>query len=320
MIEKLRKFILEEYAFKQKEIDYNFYKGIAEIIKREKGLEDYFRGMKLITHENESMSDAPGEYSSLYRTVTINNPKVKDDILQVERYMSSILTSVEKTIFKYIYAAHVVIHEMMHACQEKEIKTFSLQKEKSVYSRLDVRSCLNEAYMLMSLGPQETERRREAWENFLEKQYGFDVMCERDAEIKSFSMMYTILKSYKTLYPNLVEYERAELYESIALGYKGGNVKVVSPAYQYAHVLLSNKMIPKKSVEWYDSDMNKSLENVRKIYASTSDRLKMGLPVSLEEYKQFCDERLKMDRMGYIAHSYGRMENLDVSSQSPVDR
>lgn len=323
MIEKLRKFILEEYAFKQKEIDYNFYYGIAEIIKREKGLENYFRGMKLITHENESTDDYAGVYSSLHRTVTINNPRVNHEILHIKRELSNRLTSVEKTIFKYIHAARIIIHEMIHVCQEKEVNTSNLQNGESVYSRLDIRYCVNEAYMLINLGLQETERRQKAWENFLNKQYGFDVMCERDAEIKSFSMMYTILKSYKSFYPNLVEYERAELYESIALGYKGGKENVVSPAYQYAHVLLSNKMIPKKNVEWYDSDMNKSLEKVRKIYAGTSDRLKLGLPVSIEEYKQFCDEKLRMERMGYIVHKYDindGIENPDASSQSQTDR
>lgn len=320
MIEKLRKFILEEYAFKQRQIDDNFYHGIAEIIRKEKGLVGVLRNIQFITNENESKDGAPGQYHCFSKTITINKPKVEREILDVEKVLSRRITLIEKPIFKYLYAAHVIVHEMMHVCQESELRRIGRRDEKGIVSKLDVRCMENEAYMYLNLGRAEAIKRIKKWQEFLKKQYQFDVLNERDAEIKSFSLIYTLLKKYQTLYPNLVEYERAELYESIAMGYREANGNVVSPAYQYAHILLSNKMIPEKNAKWYDRDMKKSLENVRKMYSSTSDRLKHGLPVSAEEYKTFCDERLKMGKMGYIVHSYGKLENQDVSPQSPIDR
>ena len=306
MIEELRQLIIFEYAAKKKAIDENFYRRIVEIVSKKYELKDYVRDIKFEPIEQKNSNAA---YNNHEKTITIDTAQMDEFLTEVVTYLpAGIFNSAEIEVFRYLEAARILLHEMTHAIQNKDSDYERIHEipgdRRKIMAGVNPFFTGNLIYSIQRNEEESAYHRLKKWTDYQGKKYGYDVVHERDAEIQSFSMAYSMLTGLENVFPNLRKYMKANFNQAITMGYDIVDGKIVSPIYRYARVLTKNDMISSDHISWYHADEEETLRRSCSEYPSASDRLKMGMPVTAEEYYKVLTAHDRYKREGFIVCSY----------------
>lgn len=306
MIEELKQLIIFDYAAKKKAIDENFYRRIIEIVSKKYELKDYVRDIKF---EPIELKNSPSAYNNHYKTIIIDTAQMNGNIAEVLDYLpEGVFNNAEIDTFQYLEAARIILHELTHAIQNKDSDFRRIHEvpgdRRKIMAGVDPFFTGNLIYSIQKHEEESAHRRLIKWTDYQGKTYGYDVVHERDAEIQSFSMAYSMLTGLENVFPNLRKYMKANLNQAVAMGYELADGKVISPIYKYARVLTKNDMISSDYISWYHPNAEETLRKTCSKYPSASDRLKMGMPVTAEEYYKVLAVYDKYRKEGFIVCSY----------------
>lgn len=116
--------IIYDYIKKNKVPDENFYEKQLEIIIREKDINSYISDIRFITKPKKiNGKDAPASYEIGTGKITICPQLLNETALDYA--YDSYLTGIDKKLYFYIMATHILLHETEHANQEKKINMLS---------------------------------------------------------------------------------------------------------------------------------------------------------------------------------------------------
>ena len=312
MIEELRKFILFDYAAKKKNIDENFYNGIANIYSKYYGLGQYFNGME---YKSVEIGNAPAAYNNETNRIRIDMPNMVGLLKQACRHIPRNFNTTENEVFAYFFVARLMLHELTHATQmmDRRAEIFEMVPEgkRRILTQVDPGAAENYIYSCFANGTQKGDSRLSSWYKYVEKKFGYNLMLERDAEIQAHSIMYSMLKSYENRFPHLKEYIEANVYIATVMGYDASeNGEIESPLYKYAKALRVNNMIPSGNVPWYNENMELSLKNACTQIPKTTERFRMGFPVTKDEFIRMKAKLAEFNQKGYLIQVYGTQEDF----------
>ena len=319
MIEELRKFIIEEYISKNREIDAEFYVGIVNIYSKYNGIEGWISKIKFEEINPEECTE--GEYRPSKHEIAFDYMFIDDTAGDIAALLGSKLNEEEQVWIQYLHTARVILHELAHVKQRKNCIAKSIDDIKDnrerVVTEVNPYFRSNIEYSSELFGEEEALLKIKEWSDELEERYGYDVVMERDAEIESAIIINSILKDYQDKVPSVAKFFNACLYSSIEMGYEYVNDRVVSPIHKRAEIMKKKNFI-NGNIKWYDADLDKSLAESINAVPSAAERLRCGLPVTPEEYLKFKRKLCEFNRDGYVVMVYreeDKEENIEQKDQ-----
>lgn len=308
MIDKLKSIVVFDYATKKRPIDEDFYKKIVAVCSKHYKIEEYVKKIKFESIDKENATAMYGK-----NLIKFDMDKMEKQLECMRSILPSDFYIAEKEAFSYLEAARIVFHEIMHAVQIKDLD------ERRIEDVPDGRRAITEVnpyffgnikYSMKRNGEEKAREELKKWNKLVGRKYGYDIVRERDAEIQSYSLIYTMLEGLDNVFSHTRKYMYANLQQAATMGYcTNENGNVISPLYDYAKVLTKNDMLDAKNLSWYDEDEKEALRKTCLAIPKLSDRLKLGMPISQEEYLGLKRAYNKYLRERYIVCSYGPIEN-----------
>ena len=316
MVNELRNIIIFDYANNKRPIDKEFYRRIAEVVKKHYQIEKYVTDIDFEPIDVENTSSA---YNTIKKTITIDQESMNAYLDEICSLLPNEFNQAERESFKYFEAARVILHELTHAVQSRDIDAERIEEipegRRQIMAGVDPLFNGNLIYSVGMNGDEYTYAGIKKWRDYRDKRFGYNLVHERDAEIQSYSIMHRIIKGLDKVYPHLEKYMTVNIHKSSTMGYDVTDDGVVrSPLHKYAKVLRRNKMIDPDYCSWYDEDVEEALRRVCQHIPKLSDRFRHGMPISKDEYVRIKAIHHKNVHEGYVLSQYCPREEQEGHS------
>lgn len=316
MVKELRNIIIFDYATNKRPIDEEFYKRVLEVLTKHYGVEEY---AKEVEFESIDVPNTPSAYNTIKKTITIDNDNMEAYLNEICGLLSVEFNEAEKETFRYIEAARLMLHEVTHAIQNKDIDAERIEEipegRRQIIAGIDPLFNGNLIYSVEMNGDDYTYEGIKRWRDYRDKRFGYNIVHERDAEINSYTIAHRMIKGLDNLYPHLQKYMIANIHKAATMGYDvTQNGEVRSPLHKYAKVLRNNRLIDPDYSEWYDEDANEELRKTRTMFPSLVERFRQGMPISKDEYVRAKAIHHKNAHNGYIISIYCPVVEQEVHS------
>lgn len=313
MVNELRNIIIFDYATNRRQIDEEFYRRIAEVVKKHYEIEKYVKDIEFEPIDLENTSSA---YNTIKSTITIDLESMNSYLDEISSLLPNEFSETERDLFRYLEAARVIIHELTHAVQNRDTDAERIEdipgERRKIMTGVDPIFNGNLLYSVQMNGDNYAYTGIQKWKEYRDKRFGYNILNERDAEIQSYSLIYAILKELDNICPHIQKYMKVNVYKSTIMGYSlTENGLVKSPLYKYASELIKKEMIDPSYVSWYNEDAEETLRNVCKAIPKLLDRLKFGMPISRDEYIKIKVTHHRSIQEGYIISQYCPREEQD---------
>ena len=316
MVNELRNIIIFDYATNKRPIDEAFYKRILELLTKHYGVEEY---AKEIEFETIDVPNTPSAYNTIKKTITIDVKNMEAYLNEICSLLSAEFNDAERETFRYIEAARLLLHEITHAIQNKDIDAERIEEipegRRQIMAGIDPLFNGNLIYSVQMNGDDYTYEGIKRWRDYRDKRFGYNLVHERDAEIQSYTILHRMIKGLDNVYPHLQKYMTVNIHKSSTMGYDVTDDGVVrSPLQKYAKVLKRNKMIDPDYCSWYYEDADEALRETCKNLPRLADRFRQGMPISKDEYVRIKAIHHKNVHEGYVLSQYCPREEQEVHS------
>ena len=282
--------LIIHYSIQNKEFDEDFVRELVGIVKKERELEGYIDATEIIEEKAPKIVDEAGvipEERKDEHNLAGYHPFTRDikvyinDLLQYVREMVSIFKisfpEVQDSYLINIFATQMLLHELEHAYQAKKI-----QERKSDESILLKASHPNitifNEYIKKGYSVEEVRALLRNTIDTYNALYHIE-LGERLANIDSYRTIYSMLGRTKELTPDFYSFIRFTTYSKLLDGYDEKN-GILSPTVTFLEA--KKEFSALKSLSWYSENFDESVFLLQKKYKLV-DRLRLGLPVSVEE-------------------------------------
>lgn len=194
----------------------------------------------------------------------------------------------EQIMFKNILITQVLLHELEHALQYRQVNDESDNSIETELSRVSFKMwSLTSDLGLMNKICDDDELYnqflvyKKLHETLLSKCYEVDP-SERFADINSYKILAFICDEIRNSIPNLSEFIDTTYLESLLRGYKEISKKDECPTKLYLEKMKHIRLW--KNFDFYSEDNAELLTNINDKYDLVK-RLYLGLPIFYEEYK-----------------------------------
>ncbi len=242
--------LLYDYSLNNKILDSEAIYKIIDFLIKKKELGQYILDVDIKLNKSKIIAS----YSDFNKKIIIykNTINILVNSINSEFKLNDIF---EKNMYKNLSVLQVIMHEVEHAYQHKTMYTNN--NIESFLIRLSNFIECDKSDILYELCPRE-----------------------RLAEINSYNELLLIYKILEKKDTELYEILRVERLQRLLRGYHYKR-KILFPTASYFEI--ANRKDLNTTFEWYNQNENIAFENVRNLY-SPMQRLKLGFPISLDEY------------------------------------
>ncbi len=259
MLELLK--LLLEYSKRGRLADKEFIINIVRMETNLKNLGEYVKDIKFETVPQNDDSYATAFYDSSRRMITVSLSGI-EKMLETYALYLNLFSYEERLFFPNYLVCRTLVHEIEHGHNLKK-RLFETSIEADLLN-LTHEATLGQYYTFYNLD--------------------FD---ERYTRICANMEMLSLLSYIATFAPNLIDFFKVELLESIILSYERVNDTIISPTLEYFHLIGVEKYLP--IFVWYNKEDFDTMSLQYRENFSLSNRLLYGFPINKEEYEMYMD-------------------------------
>ncbi len=280
--------LLYDYMAARKMVDKYFIYKLVEIVVTYKRLHKYVSGAiaykKKIDKTDDDDHITFANFNPQKNRITAIEKVFNFDFTNYDNY-DYLFNEYEIIMYRNIYIAVLILHELEHASQEKQIifggdeietrllKTCYLFKR--IFSEFKNFCIMNTRGNINSCDFLVFRQTPQLYTQF----YNLDP-SERLAQIDAYRNILAALNRIKDKIPNLYEFQTALLVEQMLRGY---NINCLCPTGSFLKSV--NRSDVWTSFGFYDSDQDQLKSKVMEQF-NLEKRLRLGLPISLSEYER----------------------------------
>lgn len=271
--------LIYDYSVKGKLVDLKFIDKLIKIVVLRRDLNNYIRNVQFINELTKSPQEVTlGSYNPFTMTISIDYESIKI-AMECERFYYSLFTTSEQVWFRNLFITKVILHELEHAFQNKQVAN---ELDNSIETKL-VRACSVLEWLKKRINLIDEDK----WAAFIKynklyNQYYHVNPSERLAEINSLKTIVNSLGQIKKRIPELYKAECVSLLNEMLRGYLEDRNKGSScPTQVYLLGTRQDKIW--YELDFYSEDYYQLLKNVSDQY-SLDRRLSLGLPIDYDEH------------------------------------
>lgn len=289
--------LIFDYSINGKLVDKAFIEKLIDLVVNSKNIGEYIKDASIEDADINEFDDEIllAAYHPNKKIIKVYSNAI-EMMLEMQDKYQGLFNGVEQIFYKNILITQVLLHELEHANQRRII-----DKENTLESKILRISVTNlDANLISKLLSQGftkeevlyfiRERNKVRSENYL------ILPDERLAEIKSHQEIVSTLELIKEYTPNLIEFEKDNVFENLLRGYFYSNGKITSPTIEYAKA--SGQVETLKKFDWYSKSEENFLSKVEKSL-SLEERLNYGLPIRKKEYSDLANKLLLSKKYQY---------------------
>lgn len=271
--------LVYDYSINGKLADQKFIYKLITIVVNKKGTNNYVRTITFDNNEDTAYST----YNIFDRQIIVHNRAIS--YFFNHRYnIDTELQDYEKTMWRNLKVAQIILHELEHAYQSKvfDEKNNITLEEKIISICLQSTKIFEDPTFLKQIQTgkvsiQEALLKLLNMKNIYEQNYKFNPL-ERLAQIKSLNILVSSLEVIQHDVPKLYSYEKDNLLVEMLNGY---SEQEKCPTYIYLNSI--GKLDEWQKLSFYHEDEEK-LENNARVQYKFTKRLTLGLPISHGEF------------------------------------
>lgn len=232
----------------------------------------------------------------------------------VDRVQSNCLSKKETFIMLYYELIRSLLHEIEHSKQytlhdsifknslEKDILNFTILNLSKKLSKFTLDILYKELGRKPNMAEIELKylQLMDEWYRIYQENYLL-VPMERLADFKSYATLEKMFKG-KEEYKLNFEFSNTCKLKTLLVGYKVENDLVVAPTTTFIEKLQQSSFKRNTTFDWYSSDKKECLERCFNLY-EFRDRIKYGLPITMDEYNKFEEKTLEKQKV--LEKKYG---------------
>lgn len=271
--------LIYDYSVKGKLVDLKFIDKLIKIVVLRRDLNNYIRNVQFINELTKSPQEVTlGSYNPFTMTISIDYESIKI-AMECERFYYSLFTTSEQVWFRNLFITKVILHELEHAFQNKQVAN---ELDDSIETKL-VRACsvlewLKKRMKIVNLIDEDPLAEYDKLYN----QYYHVNPSERLAEINSLKTIVNSLGQIKKRIPELYKAECVSLLNEMLREYLEDRNKCISCPTQ-VYLLGTKQDDIWYELDFYSEDYYQLLKNVSDQY-SLDRRLSLGLPIDYDEH------------------------------------
>lgn len=271
--------LIYDYSVKGKLVDLKFIDKLIEIVVLRRDLNNYVQNVQFINELTKSPQEVTlGSYNPFTMTISIDYESIKI-AMECERFYYSLFTTSEQVWFRNLFITKVILHELEHAFQNKQVAN---ELDDSIETKL-VRACsvlewLKKRMKIVNLIDEDPLAEYDKLYN----QYYHVNPSERLAEINSLKTIVNSLGQIKKRIPELYKAECVSLLNEMLREYLEDRNKCISCPTQ-VYLLGTKQDDIWYELDFYSEDYYQLLKNVSDQY-SLDRRLSLGLPIDYDEH------------------------------------
>lgn len=274
--------LIFDYSKNGKLVDKAYIEKLIELVVDSKDLGDYVKNLAI--EENGIAETLDGFLLAEYRP---NKKLIRvyfealNRVLEAHDKYQVLFNGFEQIFYKNVFITQIILHELEHANQRKIVEKKDTLESNILKASLTV---INEEmlFKLLSQGftVEQVSRYIRAEKRLRAENY-LILPDERLAEIRSHQEILSTLEPIKEYTPNLIDFEKTNVFENMLRGYSYDQGRIISPTLEYMKI---RKNIDKlKEYEWYDENNQECLKKAKATF-SLKKRLNYGLPIDTSEF------------------------------------
>lgn len=274
--------LIFDYSKNGKLVDKAYLEKLIDLVVNSKDISKYVQNSEIVSSGTEETMDGIllAEYRPNRKLIRIYSEAMERMLEDHDKYQE-LFNGIEQIFYKNVLITQIILHELEHANQRRIIEkedTLESKVLKTSVTNIDidlVSTLLNEGFTIDQI--LYYIRR----EKTLREEHYLLLPDERIAEIRSHQEIVRTLEPIKEYTPNLIEFEKTNVFENMLRGYSYNQGRIISPTLEYMKI---RKNIDKlKEYEWYDENDQECLKKAKAAF-SLKKRLNYGLPIDTSEF------------------------------------
>ena len=280
--------VIYTYSINQKLPDKQFIEQLVEIILKDRSLKEYIKELVFMPNPKEKLNfTATMGYGAITKKIYIYQENL---YIVLKKEMKELnLNKIEAMFYANFRTAQMLLHEIEHAIQEKQmdklpfnIKKYDIETQLFriyKYDAEETKKLMN--FLTTSKNPvyqKKLAEKRTLYKTF----YAYDPL-ERLAQLHSLTMVKKMITPLQRQLPNLYKIEMYNLFEESLNGYEPTFFEIKSPTLEHLKGLQYLEKL--KDLEIYSNNNKTLISNILNQY-SLQTRLDLGLPLTKIEYHE----------------------------------
>lgn len=274
--------LIFDYSKNGKLVDKAYLEKLIDLVVNSKDISKYVQNSEIVSSGTEETMDGIllAEYRPNRKLIRIYSEAMERMLESHDRYQE-LFNGIEQIFYKNVLITQIILHELEHANQrkiaEKEdtLESNILKASLTVIDEEMLFKLLSQGFTAEQVSRYIRAEKRLRAENYL------ILPDERLAEIRSHQEIVGTLEPIKEYTPNLIDFEKTNVFENMLRGYSYNQGRIISPTLEYMKI---RKNIDKlKEYEWYDENDQECLKKAKAAF-SLKKRLNYGLPIDTSEF------------------------------------
>lgn len=281
--------LVYDYSINGKLVDSKYIDKIIETVVVKQSLNDYVQNFRFTNDlEKDENGIVCATYSPINKEIVLDYESVQL-IIENRSYYDYLFSDFEQVMYRNLSITQFILHELEHAYQNKQLDE---KQDNSIEKKL-INACFMLEYAMKNQKfisaiisgeiPIQDFMLYVLQNRELYKQYYKFNPVERLAQTNSFQTIISSIEPIKEYIPNLYELENASLVEEGLKGYQESWEHGTCPTEVYLLGTRQGKVW--NEFDFYDGDSSKLMKKVNDKF-ELSKRLKLGLPISYNEYNR----------------------------------
>ena len=274
--------LIFDYSKNGKLVDKAYLEKLIDLVVNSKDISQYVQNSEIVSSGHEETMDGilVAEHRPNRKLIRIYSEAMERMLEDHDRYQE-LFNGIEQIFYKNVLITQIILHELEHANQrkiaEKEdtLESSILKASLTVIDEEMLFKLLSQGFTAEQVSRYIRAEKRLRAENYL------ILPDERLAEIRSHQEIVGTLEPIKEYTPNLIDFEKTNVFENMLRGYSYNQGRIISPTLEYMKI---RKNIDKlKEYEWYDENDQECLKKTKAAF-SLKKRLNYGLPIDTSEF------------------------------------
>lgn len=274
--------LIFDYSKNGKLVDKAYLEKLIDLVVNSKDISKYVQNSEIVSSGTEETMDGIllAEYRPNRKLIRIYSEAMERMLESHDKYQE-LFNGIEQIFYKNVLITQIILHELEHANQrkitEKEdtLESSILKASLTVIDEEMLFKLLSQGFTAEQVSRYVRAEKRLRAENYL------ILPDERLAEIRSHQEIVGTLEPIKEYTPNLIDFEKTNVFENMLRGYSYNQGRIISPTLEYMKI---RKNIDKlKEYEWYDENDQECLKKAKAAF-SLKKRLNYGLPIDTSEF------------------------------------
>ena len=269
-----------------KKADEAFIHKVINMAKSKYNLKDYVKGIDIkyaFAEADQDMVDgkpAIAYYNHLDGTISLSTSALDDRVCELESTLEY-MNLLEINLFINLYVAHILLHEMEHARQDKIVNE---DGDKTLEGKL-----LGLTHMKITVPENfsyiDYDKLGAYFHQLYNDSYEFNP-AERMADINSYRTVLATIQTYR--------YQLVDLYDKLSRLFFRSNIRGYEEAFNrdmcptQAYLSATGRQYEWKDLDIYHPNQETLMRRVLSQYG-LNDRMYYGLPITVDEYNAVDD-------------------------------